>query len=586
MSDKIVLGINDSHPSSACLLKNGKILACISEERLTRIKNDHNFPEASIKKMMADNNINPEDVNLVAFSSKGIVPIDLNKLASKTYDTRKSVILFSNSMKYFPTTFNENVSCRITTKSRQLYKKLLVIPQYKKILQDLQIKAQTLFYDHQTVHAATAYYFKGIPKNDVLIFTCDGEGDGLCATVSIGHKGRIERVVSIPFIHSIAKIYNEVTWYLGLKPWDHEYKVMGMAPYSSKKYAEKTCAVFDKTVSIDSRDRRKFRNTSRRWAHSYGSYLKKNLYKHRFDSIAFAVQHMVENIATKWISNNIEHYGISDIMLSGGFFMNVKANQKILEMNNVNSIFVVPSAGDESTAIGAALLAYANLCKADGVNAKFSGITDIYFGPSYDNVIGDFVRTIDKKKFRVSYYKDINGHVGEMLSKGKIVARLNGGMEFGARALGNRSILADPRDLGVIKEINSQIKHRDFWMPFAATILRESSGSLLDMPNKEVDDQYMIVSSNTTESGRNDLKAAIHQSDSTCRPQVIDKTWNTGYHRLVRSFEKETGVGGILNTSFNLHGEPIVCTPQDALSTLERSGLKYLALGNFLIEKV
>ncbi len=586
MTDKIILGINDSHPSSACLLKNGTILSCISEERLSRIKNDHRFPEMSIRKMLDDNNIGPEDINLVAFSSKNILPIDMNKLAAGKRDSRKAVILFSNIMKFVPIRISESLMCSITNFSRRSYKKYAFTPIYKKILQNMGINAKISFYDHQTVHAATAYYFKGIPKNDVLIFTCDGEGDGLCATVSIGHKGRIERVVSIPFIHSIAKIYNEVTWYLGLKPWDHEYKVMGMAPYSSRKYAEKTCAIFDKTVSIDSRDKRKFRNMSRRWAHSYGTYLKKNLYKHRFDSIAFAVQNMVENIATKWISNNIEHYGISDIMLSGGFFMNVKANQKILEMNNVNSVFVVPSAGDESTAIGSALLAYANLCEADGVNAKFTGITDIYFGPSYDNAIEDFVRTIDKKKFRISHHKDINGHIGDLLSKGKIIARLNGGMEFGARALGNRSILADPRTLDVIKEINSQIKHRDFWMPFAATILRESSGNLLDMPDKEVDDQYMIVSSNTTESGRNDLKAAIHQSDSTCRPQVIDKAWNPGYHKLIRSFEKETGVGGVLNTSFNLHGEPIVCTPADALSTLERSGLKYLALGNFLIEKV
>ena len=316
-------------------------------------------------------------------------------------------------------------------------------------------------------------------------------------------------------------------------------------------------------------------------------YLKKNLYKHRFDSIAFAVQNMTENIMTDWISNNIEHYDIHDIMLSGGLFMNIKANQKIFEMGNVNSLFVVPSAGDESSAIGAAMVGYAELCRSDGSKINFKPITDIYFGPSYDNDIEDFVKKIDKKEFKITYHKDINCYVGEMLSRGKIVARFNGRMEFGARALGNRSILADPRNLDVIKEINSQIKHRDFWMPFASSILRSGASELLKIiPDKEVDDQYMIISFNTRETGKMCLKAAIHHSDATCRPQILDKEWNKGYFDLIKSFENETNISGILNTSFNLHGEPIVCTPADAFSTLERSGLKYLALGNFFIEKL
>ncbi|MDI6720876.1 MAG: carbamoyltransferase C-terminal domain-containing protein [Candidatus Aenigmarchaeota archaeon] len=357
---------------------------------------------------------------------------------------------------------------------------------------------------------------------------------------------------------------------------------MGLAPYSSAYHAKKTCEIFDKTVRVE---KTKFKNTTKRWAHSYGLYMKKTLYKHRFDAVAFALQNMVEKTTTAWIQNCIKEYDINDIMVCGGFFMNVRANQRISEMDEVESFFAVPSGGDESSAIGAAMLGYIDLCMEDGIDPKIEEITDIYFGPSYNYEIDDFVKKTDKKRYKIEYHSDSDKAVGEMLSQGKVIARFNDRMEFGARSLGNRSILADPRDTRVITEINSQIKQRDFWMPFAPSIIREDAKKLLDMLHKNVNDQYMILSFNTTDTGKEVLRAALHQSDFTARPQVVEKGWNPRYHSLIKSFKKETGFGGILNTSFNLHGEPIVCTPQDALSTLERSGLKYLMMGDYIIEK-
>jgi carbamoyltransferase len=585
MKEKLILGINDGHPSTVCLLKNGKVLSCIIEERLIRIKNYSGFPILSIKKIFENNHINPQDIDLIAFSSKDIIPIDLEELGKNKRDTRLGVKAFSLATKLLPMGLTERPVTRIATKMRELLKMIKFKTEYKKMLKNLGLENKdVIFYDHHLTHAASIYCFLK-PKNKVLIFTCDGEGDGLCASVNIYEKGKITRKVSIPFVHSIGKMYNEITWHLGLKPWEHEYKVMGLAPYSKDQHTQKTWKIFEGMMSIDKKDKRKFKNNLHAWANSYASYIEKKLYKHRFDSIAYCIQKLTERILTQWIHNNIEHYNIEDIMLSGGVFMNVKANQKILEMDNVNSLFITPSAADESTAIGAAILGYIDLCEIDGAKPKFEEIRDIYFGPDYNENIDDYVKTINRDKFRVENFDDIDGVVGELLTKGKIIARLNGRMEFGARALGNRSILADPRSLDVVRILNEQIKHRDFWMPFAPTILREGIENYLDRPNKKVDDQYMIISFDTKQLGRKELKAAIHQADFTCRPQVLDKSWNEEYYNVIKTFEDITGVGGILNTSFNIHGEPIVCSPADAIHTLENCGLEHLALGNYLITK-
>lgn len=592
---KIVLGINDGHPSTVCLFKNGRIVSCISEERLDRIKNSCNFPILSIKQVLKDANIHAEDVDLIAFSSRDITPVDLNELAKRTRDTRLGVRIFSSATKFLPMYLTEGILTKIATKARQLLKLKEFYFRYRKILEKLGfIRKDVIFYDHHLVHAATAHFlnpFNRLEKNRKrLVFTCDGEGDGLCATVSVAYGVDIQREVAIPFVHSIAKMYNEVTWYLGLKPWDHEYKVMGMAPYAKEYHAERTWKIFEKMMEIDKKDKRKFRNLTHTWADSYGNYLRDSLYKHRFDNIAYGIQKLTEKILTSWIRENITFYEIQDVELAGGVFMNVKANQKIMEMEEVNSIFVVPSSGDESSAIGAAILGYLDLCKLDGVKINITDISplkDLYFGPTYseEQIRESIKKHLGKTKFNVEYYDNISEIIGNLLYKGKIVARFDDRMEFGARALGNRSILANPKNLEVVRELNSIIKSRDFWMPFAPTILREYSREYLEIPEKDVDDQYMIISFDTKENAKKKLIAALHQSDFTCRPQILDEKWNKKYYDVIKYFEEKTGIGAVLNTSFNLHGEPIVCSPDDAISTMKRSGLEYLALGNYLIEK-
>jgi carbamoyltransferase len=578
-----VLGINDGHPSAICLIKDGKVLYAAMEERFDRIKNSVNFPYLSIKNCFEYTKVTPEEIDLIAFSSKDIDPADLNEIAKKTRDTRITVLGFSYLSLLMPVPLVEKL-CLIGAKIRHLMKLKRYFIEYKKYFKKLGLyNKEVVFYDHHTVHAATALFFKKNKPKKNLIFTCDGEGDGLCATVSIAENDVMERKIAIPFFHSIGKMYNEVTWYLGLKPWEHEYKVMGLAPYSDEKHAEKTWKIFKNMVSF-TKDGRKFKNNTHRWAHTYGLLLKKMLYKHRFDAIAYSIQRLIEETLTKWVDSNIKYYGIHDVMLSGGVFMNVKANQKIMEMESVKSLFVVPSCGDESTAIGAAMLGYLDLCKRNGIKADFHGIKDLYLGPDYNNKIEDYVKKIDKNKYKVEYYDEIEDEIVSIIKKDGIVARFADRMEFGARALGNRSILANPSNIKIVREINQQIKQRDFWMPFAPVILRERVNDYIVRP-KEVDDQYMILCFNSTELAKKEIMATLHPSDLTCRPQVLDKDWNESYYKIVKTFEEATGIGALLNTSFNLHGEPMVCSPEDALSTLERSGLKYLVLGNYLITK-
>ncbi|MCK5617360.1 hypothetical protein KAR91_86650, partial [Candidatus Pacearchaeota archaeon] len=278
--------------------------------------------------------------------------------------------------------------------------------------------------------------------------------------------------------------------------------------------------------------------------------------------------------------------GIKRIMLSGGVFMNVKANLKIMEIPEVSDIFVFPSCGDESNAIGGAYYGYKNLCEAKGQELKIHPIENIYWGMEFtDDEIEEYLRTNGLyEKYTITKCDDISTEVAKLLAQDEIVARVSGRMEWGARALGNRSLLANPAKYNTIRVINEKIKNRDFWMPFTPSILKERGDDYL-INEKNVEAPYMSIAFRSTELARKELLAAIHPYDFTIRPQLLEQDWNPSYYKIIKEFEKITGIGGILNTSLNLHGEPIVCTPADAIHTLEDSGLKYLALGSFLITK-
>jgi len=293
-----------------------------------------------------------------------------------------------------------------------------------------------------------------------------------------------------------------------------------------------------------------------------------------------------EDTLLRWARLMHQRYGGDRLALGGGVFMNVKANMLLAQEDWVEDLFTFPSCGDESNAVGAAYLGYVDECARRDQTARPEPFGPAYLGTSVTDAETEAVirdREL-RSRYKVAFHDRIEERVAELLVSDGVVARCAGRMEFGARALGNRSILANPTDHRVVGLINRMIKNRDFWMPFAPTVLAERADDYLRNP-KGLASPYMMLAMETRPAARDALTAALHPHDATARPQILEQAWNPEYHALIRAFEGRTGVGAVLNTSFNLHGEPIVCTAADAVDTFERSGLQHLAVGHWLISK-
>lgn len=570
-----IIGIHDGHNASVCLFENGRIKFTIQEERLNKIKNYDGFPYLALEETLKRNGLTINDIDVFAVSS-------IHMPAHKT--KRELLKMYENSSK-------------LTTKVKWLLKETPIKSLHRTIrkkerLQEIQ-KAnippdKVIFVEHHTCHAYTAYWGSPFRNKKVLVFTNDGAGDDLCGTVSIFHEdGRMERIQEIPLSESIGQLYATITFLLGMVPLEHEYKLMGMDPYAPPSGTDKSYKAL-KTLYEELGENGNLKR-SKGTPHMFTilSTVEKLLKYHRFDWISAGIQKLLEEFLTNWIRYWIRETGIKTIALSGGVFMNVKANKKIIEMDEVEEIFVFPSCGDETNSIGACYYAYEQAMRKFGRKIDIEPLGPFYLGGDFSNdYIEDFLRNYKfKERVEIEYYEDIEKKVAELLAKGEVVARFKGRMEFGARALGNRSILANPLDWDTINRINKMIKKRDFWMPFAPSILGEKAEEYLVKP-KKVKAPYMILTFDTKPEKRTKMRAAIHPYDGTARPQEVYKEWNEDYWRLIKYFEDITGEAVILNTSFNLHGYPIVYTPKDAVFVFENSGLKFLALGNFLIMKV
>jgi carbamoyltransferase len=361
---------------------------------------------------------------------------------------------------------------------------------------------------------------------------------------------------------------------------EHEYKVMGLAPYCSEHNRDKTFKKFKNLFTIN--DDLSF--SSPGGGNYFSRWMSEHLKNERFDCVAAAAQKYVEDIACEWVEKAIARTGISNVVLSGGFFMNIKVNKAISELPNVKKLIVCPSAGDESVPLGAVYYGLKRL--GVNVNQEKYFVDSLYLGSNIEE--GEILAAVKKYQvdndFSIEKCNHIEEKIAKLLASGQVVARVDGPMEFGARALGNRSILGNPSTPHVVKLINDQIKNRDFWMPFACSLLEESADKYL-MRVKDIDYSYMAISCDTTDIARRELIGGLHAYDFTARPQLVQKEKNTGYYNLIKEFEAITGIGGVLNTSLNLHGEPLVRTADEALSTFVRSGLQHIAIGRYLISK-
>ncbi len=576
---KTILAIHDGHTATAAIVRDGRILACLSEERLNRVKEWGGVPALAVKEVMRIAGVQPGDIDSVVVPSL-INPITTMEAGRRSLPRR----VFGQSSRLVPKGLLR--SDRWIRPAVGVLRRFRHTEDIRRVLRDVGIGKEPVFCEHHLAHAATAHYPRWFRKKRTLVITADGSGDAVSASINIGDGLEIERALSISNYNSLGELYSRVTEFLGMKPLSHEYKVMGLAPYSKEEHIQRAYNEFRKMMRISPKNPLLFENMSGVWKWQYLQKLQRVFERERFDNIAGGLQRFFEEIVVKWVGNIMEHYDIHDICLAGGLFMNVKANQRILEMPGVENFFVMPSCGDESLAIGAGLWQYVQLCREDGTRPRIEPLGPLYLGPGYteDELEGAIRGSELRRKYRVEKMGDIDGYVGERVARGDVVARFSGRCEWGARALGNRSILADARNRDVVMKINEAVKNRDFWMPFAPSIMKERAEDYIVNPRR-FPAPYMIVSFDTTEKGREALRAALHQYDFTARPQVVEKSWNPGYHRVMKNFEDETGEGGFLNTSFNLHGYPIVCSPQDAIRTLEVTGLENLALGDWFISK-
>ena len=319
-------------------------------------------------------------------------------------------------------------------------------------------------------------------------------------------------------------------------------------------------------------------NSSGVYKRDYLRLFQKVFFKVRFDTVAYLAQKLLEDTVYEWIDNIKGKF--DSVAVAGGVFMNVKMNYGLLE--RFRKVFVMPSAGDESLAYGAASFVSAK----NGI--KPQPIQTLYLGREFsDDEIEKSFEKIDEKVFKIEKIgDDIHEYVGDLLGEGYIVARFFGRSEWGARALGNRSILADPRDVSVISRINRAIKHRDFWMPFAPSVLEEDFENYFIVPTRSKSERYMVLAYPSKPKAQREIPAALHQHDLSGRPQVVYENDNPEYCRLIKRFKSKTGVGAVLNTSFNLHGYPIVYNPQQAIFTLLNSEIDALAIGKYMVMRV
>lgn len=594
----IVLGLSLGELASAALMVDGMIVAAASEERFSRIKNDESYPRKAIEYCLNHAGVNGDNIDVVAIAS---IQADLwHRLAH--YYSKFSIMDYIREQHeyWYPTLYlNKKLPWH------QIFADKLDLEQYPGSWGDLIRDLSDEYYltesdmgkvnqfihetirnhigvstdrihhvEHHAAHASYAYWASPF-RQEATILTIDAYGDGLSASVSIVKNNDIHRLKSINHKEfQLARMYRYTTLILGMKPNEHEYKVMGLAPYSKYDTAYETLKIYQKTMYVDGLDFKYHEKPQDMYF-----YFKNKLEGQRFDGIAGGLQSYTEQILTQWIRNCIKKTGIGRLVVAGGVAMNVKAMKSIADLPEVVDLFVPPSPGDESLAIG---VCYDICRKRFGVIP--APLENAYLGPDVSSSeiqgilkqLGNRYRIINKVQPSL---------VAEQLIQGRIVARCAGRMEFGARALGNRSILADVRSAENIKRINEKIKNRDFWMPFAPAILAGESNRLIRNP-KSLKAPYMTIAFDTTVEGAKQLAAGIHPADRTCRPQMVDERNNPSFSRLIHAFKERTGVGALLNTSFNLHGEPIVCSARDALRVFELSDIDDLLLGDTLISKI
>ncbi len=590
-----ILGISSFyHDSASALIKNGEIVAAAQEERFTRKKHDANFPENSIKYVLKEANINLDDLDYIVFYEKPLIKFER---LIETY--------VGNAPRGFKS-FKTAIPIWIKEK---LFQKNIITNELKKISKTFK-QEKLLFSEHHQSHAASAFYPS--PFNEAIILTIDGVGEWATTTISIGNKNLIKIIKEIHFPHSLGLLYSAFTYYLGFKVNSGEYKLMGLAPYGIPKYKKKILdnLIFIKKDGSFILDQSFFNYstgltmTNKKFVNLFGQPVRKNeseeLTQFHMD-IAASIQSVIEDVILKITNELFNNYNIPNLCLAGGVALNCVANSKILKQNKFKNIWVQPAAGDAGGALGAALLTWYNELKNNRAVNNNDSMKGAYLGPKYN--ADEIHKSLSKLNAKFKKFNDnvIIEKTANFIKEGKAVGWFQGRMEFGPRALGARSIIADPRSSTMKKILNLKIKYRESFRPFAPSILREELHNWFEL---DQDSDYMLfvgdvkkeIRLKISESDKNllgidklyiknSLIPAVTHVDFSSRIQTVNSNTNPKYHSLLSYFNKITNCPILVNTSFNIRGEPIVCSPSDAFNCFMGTDLDILVIENFILVK-
>ena len=590
-----ILGISAFyHDSAATLIKNGEIVAAAQEERFTRIKHDSNYPFNAIKYILDNSNLKLNQIDHIVFFEKPFLKFER---------------LLETYMAFAPKGFKSfSLSMPIWLREK-LFQKKFLFENLKKHDENFKDIEKIKFSEHHYSHAASAFFPS--PFEEAIVLTLDGVGEWATTTVALGKRNKLTMLKEIHFPHSLGLLYSAFTYYLGFKVNSGEYKVMGLAPYGEPKYKD---LIFKKL--IDLKNDGSFRLNMKYFNYATGLTMtnkkfnnifknpnrnpkKDNLTQFHMD-IASSVQAVVEEIILKLTKSLVKEYKIKNLCLAGGVALNCVANGKIHKEKIFEDIWVQPAAGDAGGSLGAAL-AYWHKELNKPRNTFKDLMKGSYLGPKFtDDDVEKELKNLDAKYKKINQNEIISLTANE-ISKNKIVGWFQGRMEFGPRALGARSILADPRSRNMQKELNLKIKFRESFRPFAPSILKDEVNNWFELnedspymllvadikrekQNQMTEDEKKLFGIDKLNIKRSEIPAVTHV-DYSARIQTVSRDTNKKYYDLINKFKDKTNCPVIVNTSFNVRGEPIVNTPEDAFNCFMGTELDNLVIGNCYLIK-
>jgi carbamoyltransferase len=584
-----ILGISCFyHDSAAALLRNGEIIAAVQEERFTRRKHDFNFPTHAIKWCLESSGIDSKELDFVVFYDKPLVKFER---------------ILETSLAFAPTGVRQFIQAMPLWLKQKLW-----IPQL--IRKELNYEGKILFTEHHESHAASAFYPS--PFKEAAFLTMDGVGEWDTASFGIGRENEIEILQTLRFPHSLGLLYSAFTYYTGFKVNSGEYKLMGLAPYGEPKYAN---LILNELIDLKQDGSFKInmkyfgygnglRMINRRFERLFGGSARKpeTRITQKDMDVAASIQKVTEEIMLRMAGYVYKVTKKQKLCLAGGVALNCVGNDRILREGPFKDIWIQPASGDAGGALGSALLVWhkylGNKRTYDEKNDKQKASL---LGPGYSDAYIEKFLIKEDAPYKKLAYSDIPGIVSDLIIQGKVIGWFEGNLEFGPRALGARSIIGDPRNPEMQIKMNLKIKFRESFRPFAPTVLKEAASDWFDINTESpymllvapVKTNKRIESNNSVNrlQGFDKLKVkrslipAVTHVDYSARIQTIKREDNPLYYDMIETFYKNTGVPVIINTSFNVRGEPLVCSPEDAFKCFMRTEMDYLIMGSFLLNK-